>query len=248
MFSNKRKGLSGLILIVIVALLAVACSANTTPGAQNVADDGGAITVVGQGEAFGQPDKATVQVGVETFAENVEEATQTNQATLETIMAAMAELGIAPENIQTTNYNLWADQRHGEDGFEGIRGYWVSNQVSITVLDINQTGEVLQAATEAGANNIFGINFSVSDPAVLESEARAHAMADAEARATELAELSGLNLGQVKVVSEVLGQPIPFGPMGGGGFAMAESAIPEPGISPGQLSFSVQVQVTYAAE
>ncbi len=249
MLSDKRKGLAGLILIAIVALFAVACSANATPGAQASSDDGGAVTVVGRGEAFGQPDKATVQVGVETFGETVEEATQSNQATLEAIMSAMADLGIAPENIQTTNYNLWADQRRGEDGFEGIRGYWVSNQVSVTVLDIAQTGEVLQAATEAGANNIFGIHFSVSDPAALESEARAHAMADAETRATELAELAGLSLGQVKIVSEVIGQPpISFQARGGADFALAESAIPQPGISPGQLSFSVQVQVTYAAE
>jgi hypothetical protein len=248
MLIDKRKGLASLILIIIVALLAVACSANVTPAAQAIPEDGGVVTVIGRGEAFGQPDIASVQVGVETFAETVEEATQSNQATLEAIMSAMDELGIASENIQTTNFNLWADQRRGEDGFEGIRGFWVSNQVRVTVLDITQTGKVLQAATKAGANNIFGINFSVSDPAALESEARALAMADAEARATELAELAGLNLGQAKVVSEVIGQPITFPARGGADFALAQSAIPEPGISPGQLSFSVQIQVSYAAE
>lgn len=249
MFKDKRMGFAGLILITLLAMLAVACSANATPGVQALPEEGGAVTVVGRGEAFGQPDKASVQVGVETFGETVEEATQTNQATLEAIMAAMEELGIAPENIQTTNYNLWADQRRGEEGFAGIRGYWVSNQVSVTVLDITQTGEVLQAATEAGANNIFGIQFSVSDPAALESEARANAMADAEARAAELAELAGLDLGQARVVSEVIGQvPIGFRGIGGADFAVAEAAIPEPGVSPGQLSVSVQVQVTYSAE
>lgn len=250
MFKNRKQAFSGLLIIVLLALLLAACGAATTSSGNGLVqlDQGGAITVVGQGQAYGEPDKATVQVGVETFAETVEEATNQNQATLDQIMTALGEQGIEPENIQTTNYSLWADQRHSETGFEGINGYRVSNQVNVTVLDITTLGDVIAAVTEAGANNIFGINFSVSDPAALESQARANAMADAEARAAELAELAGMQLGEAKVISEVIGQtPMP---MGGGAFdmAVAEAAVPVPGISPGQLSVAMQVQVTFAAE
>jgi uncharacterized protein YggE len=239
-----------------LAIVAAAC----TPGAQTStasqetgnangnATNGGAITVIGRGEAFGQPDQANVSVGVEIFAETVEEATNENQAILDRIIEALQEEGIASEDIQTSNYSLWAEQRHNEEGFQGITGYRVSNQVNVTVRDINSLGAVLAAVTEAGANSIHGVHFSVSDPAALEAKARALAMEDARARAEELSGLAGLELGAAKLISEIIGQP-PIMPMrAGADFAIAESAIPEPGISPGQLGFQAQVQVTFNAE
>ena len=55
----------------------------------------------------------------------------------------------------------------------GIAGYRVSNQVNVKIRDIALVGDVLAAVTEAGANSIYGVNFSVADPAALEAEARA---------------------------------------------------------------------------
>lgn len=256
MFADKRLGIGLVALLAVFAIVAAAC----TPGSQSAAGsqngdsqgtdntDGGAITVIGRGEAFGEPDQANVSVGVEIFAKTVEEATSENQAILDRIMEALEEEGIAAEDIQTSNYSLWAEQRHNEEGFQGITGYRVSNQVNVTVRDINSLGVVLAAVTEAGANSIHGVHFSVSDPAALEAKARALAMEDARARAQELSGLAGLELGAAKLISEIIGQP-PIMPMrAGADFAIAESAIAEPGISPGQLGFQAQVQVTFNAE
>ena len=105
---------------------------------------------------------------------------------------------------------------------------------------------MLAAVTEAGANAIYGVNFAVADPAALEAEARALAMQDAANRAASLAELGDVSLGEITVISEVVGTPIM--PYGGGGFAMEQAASAAPGISPGQLSYQVQVQVTYGIQ
>lgn len=203
----------------------------------------GGVTVVGQGTAYGEPDRATVIVGVETFAPAVSEATTQNQETLDDVMAALAAVGIAPADIQTTNYSLFAEQIYGDRGPEGIAGYRVSNQVTVQIRDISTVGDVLGAAIEAGANSVYGVNFTVADPAALEAEARAAAMADAAARAASLAELGQVTLGEIRVISEVINQPgMPFG----GVAYMVEEAASAPGIAPGQLSYQVQVQVTYA--
>jgi uncharacterized protein YggE len=248
MFTDNRSKLFLVVLLAAFAVLAVACAPNTAQSVTGTAIDSSAITVVGQGEAFGEPDQANVQVGVEIFAETVEEAMNENQAILDKVMAALEEQGIAPEDIQTSNYNLWAEQNYGDNGFEGISGYRVSNQVNVTVRDINVLSDVLAAVTGAGANSINGVYFSVADPAALEAEARAAAMEDAKARAGELAGLAGLELGDAKVVSEVIGEP-PISPLGaGGGYAVEQAAVSKPGISPGQLSFQVQVQVTFNAQ
>jgi uncharacterized protein YggE len=243
--SKTKTTLMVLFLLGITAVL-IACNpaASTATAAQAPLATGG-ITVVGQGEAYGTPDQAQVQVGVETFAPTVSEATAQNEATLQQIMDALAALGIPTEDIQTTNYSLWAEQIYGDNGPEGIAGYRVNNQVNVTIRDIDQVSDVLTAVTEAGANSIYGINFSVADPAALEEEARAAAMADARVRGESLAALAGVELGDVVVISEVIGQPI--APMGGG-MAMADMAAAGPSISPGQLSYLVQVQVTFGIQ
>ena len=248
---SKQKNLIVVLFIAIMALALAACNAAQAGGtAAPLAQTGstvsaGGITVVGQGTAYGQPDQATVVVGVETFAATVAEATTQNQTTLDNVMAALTAAGIAAEDIQTTNYSLYAEQTYGENGPTGIAGYRVSNQVNVKIRDIALISDVLAAVTEAGANAIYGVNCSVADPAALEAEARALAMQDAANRAASLAELGSVSLGEVVVISEVVGAPVmPYG----GGYAMEQAASAAPGISPGQLSYQVQVQVTYSIQ
>jgi uncharacterized protein YggE len=238
-----------LLFVLTLAMALTACSDTLqaqplTPQDQAAAARGG-LTVVGQGIAYGEPDQATVTVGVDIFASTVSEATAQNEEALQRVMAALEAAGIAREDIQTTNYSLYAEQVYGDKGPEGIAGYRVSNQVNVKIRDISKVGDVLGSVTEAGANAIYGVNFTVADPAALEAEARAAAMADAAERAQSLAELGGVSLGETRLISEVITQPVmPLG-MGGGGYAV-EEAVSAPGISPGQLSYQVQVQVTYA--
>ncbi|MFW6063533.1 MAG: SIMPL domain-containing protein [Chloroflexota bacterium] len=232
--------------LLVLAALMVACNPTAAQPAAAQADErDGGITVVGEGEAFGQPDRADIQIGVETFDEDVAEATNQNEADVENIMSALEELDIATDDIQTSNYSLWAEQRHGDEGPEGITGYRVSNVVNVTIRDIDAVGEVIGAVTAAGANNIHGITFSVADPAALEEEAREAAISNAREKAASLAELSGVELGDVVAVSEVIGQPGPLMEGMGGRAAAQDEAAASPSISPGELGYSVQVQVTF---
>lgn len=248
---NNKKSLMVMVIVLIIGAALVGCTGTlpaqtAAPAQQQTANATGGITVVGQGTAYGEPDQATVIVGVDTFAPTVAEATAQNQATIDKIMAALEAQGIAKEDIQTTNYSLYAEQIYGEKGPEGIAGYRVSNQVNVKIRDISKVGDVLGAVTEAGANAIYGVSFSVADPAALEAEARALAMADAEKRAESLAELGNVTLGDIRLISEVVGQPIT--PLGMGGAVAMEMAAATPSISPGQLSYQVQVQVTYGIQ
>lgn len=239
------------ILIPIALLAGCAPSSASTSGQQaeaspaEQAEPPASIKVVGYGEALGQPDEAQVTVGVETFAPKVEDATGENEDVLAAILSALADADIAPEDIQTSNYSLWAEQRYGDNGPEGIAGYRVSNQVTVVIRDIKQLGDVLAAVTTAGANNIYGVQFSVADPATLEAEAREEALQDARERAESLAGLSGLTLGRIVSIDETMSQfpglPREMGAGGMGGGAEGSTSI-----SPGQLSYQSQVQVTYA--
>jgi uncharacterized protein len=210
------------------------------------------ITVVGQGSVRVTPDIAQINIGVETLAESVSEAVAENAAKMEALLAALEAEGVAEKDIQTTNFSVYFERypespRVLEEGAaaEAKPQYRVSNMVNVTVRDLDTVGEVLDAVLEAGANNIWGVNFSLDDPQEARAEARTKAMADARVRAEALAELSEVDLGPVMAISEVVG---------GSTFptvvAVAErAAVAGAGpISPGEVEISYQVQVAYFIE
>ncbi len=213
--------------------------------AQDAASSARSITVIGQGEASGPPDRASINAGVNTLAPSVVESSEQNQAIIERIMAALKQEGIEDADIQTADYSVWPEQQHDPRGTGEITitGYRVNNTVRINVKDIERLGNLLAAVTNAGATSIHGVGFSVKDTVALEDRARAAAMADARARAEALAGLAGVKLGKVMNISTSPGGSYPM-PMMGGGREMAMSAS-VPGISSGQLSINVQVQVSY---
>lgn len=252
MFSRKIL-YSGLLIISALAF-AVACTAAAAPinaaaggGAGVQAQQGGSvtrgITVVGVGKAAGTPDVARISVGVDTDSDSVQKAVDDNKAKMAALLEALKQLGIAEKDIRTSNYSVYTQQQPSPDGRTTLSvSYRVSNQVEVTVRDVSQLGDILDKAVAAGANNIYGVNFSVEDTSKLEADARAKAIADAKARAASLAQLAGVEVGDVLSISEVIGgvQPlyrtdVAMG-LGGGGTP----------IQPGELSIDMSVQVTFA--
>ncbi|RPI53513.1 MAG: DUF541 domain-containing protein, partial [Chloroflexi bacterium] len=210
------------------------------------------ITVVGIGTAGVAPDIARVTIGVEILAPTVAEAVEQNETTMAAVLAALRAAGIADRDIQTTNYSITLE-RYGEPTprpdvatEEGVAeeavtfNYRFSNMVTVTVRDLDAVAEVVDAVVEAGANNIWGVSFTVEDMSAAQANARGEAIEDARARAEALAELSGVTLGPVMSISEVVGVNQPL-------YAAAERAMQDAGgsISPGELEIGYQVQVTY---
>lgn len=237
----KSLGQAALLAMIAVSLSGVAAA----QGAPVVARS---ISVTGQGEASGPPDRAQISAGVQTLATTVAQASQENQAIVEAIMQALAEQGIDDKDIQTANYSIFPEQQHDpqQDNQIRITGYRVSNVVNVIVDDIDKVGEVLAAVTNGGANSIHGVNFMVEDSAALEQSARAAAMADARASAEELAKLAGVVLGEVLTISMSSGGGYAMPMMEARGGYMTADMAAVPGISPGQLSVNAQVFVTFA--
>jgi uncharacterized protein YggE len=230
-----------------------AAAQTTAPAAAPAVDYSPAqtITVVGQGSVRIKPDVAQVSVGVETSAETVSQAVQDNTTQMEAILAALTKAGIADKDIQTMNYSIQFDRypqplpaSTGTESGQATPLYRVSNMVNVTVRDLDKVGAVLDAVVGAGANNIWGVNFSLEDQTKAQADARANAITDAKARAQALADLNGVKLGPVMSVSEVISggsYPMPV--------AMAEKAAVGAGsISPGELEVTYQVQVSYFIE
>lgn len=122
--------------------------------------------------------------------------------------------------------------------------YRVNNTVEIVVRDVAKTGAILQAAVDAGANNVWNVSFGLDDMRPLEADARAKAVEDARARAEALAKLEGLTLGKVISVSEVIGRGISPIPM----FSAEAKFGGGPSLAIGEASVGMSVEVVFGLD
>jgi len=205
------------------------------------------ITVVGEGKTSIKPDIARVNIGVEVMKESVQEASAENKATVEAVLEALKAAGVEERDIQTSGYSVYVE-RYGTEGplAENDLRYRVSNNVNVKIRDLEDVGSLLDAAIEAGANNIYGVEFALDDASEARSLARANAVENALAKAEELAELAGVEVGQIVSLSEIIGSS-------GGYYNQMVSASAYMGlgggggtpVSPGELEVTYQIQVVY---
>ncbi|HEX5944599.1 MAG TPA: SIMPL domain-containing protein [Anaerolineales bacterium] len=231
------------LIIFTLMALALLVSACAPAGNANVRT----LSVSGSGEALLAPDIAYIYVGVHTEDPTAAEAVEENTSQTETLIQAIRDFGIDPNDIRTTNFSIYPmDRFDPSTGMpSGEKVYAVDNTVYVTVRDLTKLGDLLDTAVQAGANNINSVQFDVAEKDDALQEARAEAVEDARAQAQALAQAAGLSLGEIQSISFFDAQPYPlFDGKGGGGYA-AEAAAAAIPIQPGQLTFTVNVTVTY---
>jgi uncharacterized protein YggE len=245
----KKYWLVAMSLVLVLAVVGFAgCSAGpTTIGTVDINSQQTGIWVNGEGKVTVTPDIATLSLGIEAQATTVAEA-QTQAATaMETVMAALAENGVADKDIQTQYFSIYQVTRWDDNRDEQVViGYRVTNMVTAKIRDIGQAGLIIDAVAAAGGDytRINNISFSVDDPTPYYKEARQKAMADAKAKAEQLADLAGVKLGQPTYISEGSVSPLViYRDAGMVVPAPAESTTP---ISPGEIELTLNVQVAYA--
>lgn len=233
-----------LYLVAVVALLALIVSAcGPTTINQQALPPQRTVSVMGSGMAYLVPDIAYIYVGVHTEESSAADAVKENNAQTQKVIKALRKFGIDSKDIQTTNFSIWPQERYDPltGAPSGQKTYVVDNTVYVTMRDLDKLGELLDTVIAAGANTVNSVQFDVADKDAALKQARADAVKDAMEKAQELASAAGLNLGEIQSIGFSDSQPYPiFGGKGGG--AAVEAAVP---IQPGQLTFTVTVNVTY---
>lgn len=196
------------------------------------------VTVVGTGTARAVPDVAEWSFGVQAEAETASAALEdASEATRRTIDALRDE-GIAQEDLRTEQISLWP--RTTNDG-RAVVGYTASSSVHATVRDLDKAGAVVDAAVQAGANQVYGPSLRVSDSRAQYRAAAEAAIDDARARAEALAAHAGLTLGApVAIVESGGGVP---GPLYDRAMEAADASVP---IEPGVNEITATLTVTFA--
>lgn len=199
-------------------------AASTAPAPNNPRQ----VTVVGNGQVKGVPDTLTADVSIEASAPDVTTATNQTTDRQKSVLNALNASGIDAKDISTTGVSL--QPQYGTDG-STISGYRASNSIQITIRKLDTASQVLANVISAGgdATRINSVSYSIEDDSKLVSDARARAFNDAKERAAQYAELSGLSLGKILLISESPGSepPPPPTPMPRG--AMASDVPLQPG-------------------
>ena len=236
-------------IVGALALVAAACTPSVTvenTGTTGV-DTSTGISVTGEGKISGTPDTLTISFGVTVLEDSVTAAVAGAADSADDVIATLTTAGVAEEDIQTTNYSIFPQYDYREDT-RTLVGYQVNNTVTAKVRDLDSAGSIIDDVAAAGGDTVTvaGVSFSIEDNEQLIEAARAAAWNDADAKAGQLAELSGVTLGSpTSIVETFTTPPIPYAVDGLTLSAQAESATP---IVPGTQQVAVTLSVQYSID
>lgn len=233
-------------ILTVLALTVSACG--NAAVAPTAAPAPRTLNVSGMGVVYLTPDIVYINIGVSTQETDATKAVNSNKEKTTTVIQAVKKFGVEDKDIRTTNFNIWSNPQYDSNGIlTGEISYSIDNTVNITVRDINKLGALLDAAINAGANNIYNIQFDVEDKTEANKQARLLAMKDAKTEAQELADVASVSLGSIQTINYYETAPSPYNDysMGGRGGGMDTAASAPVPIQPGQLAVTVTVNITY---
>lgn len=200
------------------------------------------IAVVGHGEVKVAPDRASIQIGVQTRAATAAAAGAENATKQQSVLAALKALGLTTDQLSTINYNVYPEQRFDPGKEPVIVGYNVTNTIVADVRKLSQVGPVIDAALAHGANMINSLQFYSSNTDSARRTAIASAIEKARADADAAARAAGGTLAGLLEISIGGYSPPPPRPMM---MARAGATQADTPINPGEETLSVDVSTRW---
>jgi hypothetical protein len=200
------------------------------------------VTASGEGKEATAPDTAEMTFGATAQGAEPKPTLAEASEKADAILATIKQVGIPDTDIQTTGVNLYPQYDYTQGRTPSITGYQASVQVRVTLKDITKIGDTIDAAVEAGATDISGPMWTLSENAEARSVAIEKAVADAKARAEVMAQAAGKSVGEVISLGEAgVSVPIVYGDFS----RTAADGAAAPEIAPGTLEVVAHITVVY---
>jgi uncharacterized protein len=230
--TKHRPGLAG--VVAAGTLLAAPALAQSVPPAM--------ISVSGEASVSAAPDLAQIDAGVTSQAKSAREASEANNTVMGKVLLALKAADIDQKDIQTSRLSLQPEYAPNRpNGPPAIVSYRASNRVTIRLHDVLKVANTIDMMVGAGATDIGGINFTVSNASKLLDDAREQAVADARRKAEIYARATGVTLGAPLSITEGGSPgPIPYRKM-----AVGMAASPTP-VAQGEETLEITVSVSWA--
>jgi hypothetical protein len=196
------------------------------------------VTVTGEATVSVAPDTSIIRLGVTSQGKTAREANDANARQMTAVIASLKSAGIAAGDVQTSHLSIQPQYDTSKPGTARLTGFQATNQVTVRIHAIDTLPDILDKAISAGANEMSGIEFMVTERSKLLDEARAQAMADARRKADIYAKAADANVGSVVSITEAGATTSPPVAMQ----AMRAGGVP---IVPGEQTLHAQVTVSY---
>ena len=154
------------------------------------------LVVNGFGKVTGSNDIAVTTMGYSNTDKDVAKAQADNKKVMDQVYADLKKLGVEDKDLQS-NYTIYPDYNYTQDRGQELKGYRVSNSLTIKIRNLSKISDVLSLAGKHGATEVSGLSFTIDDPENLKAQARDKALADLKTRAAHLSQSLGVRLGGV---------------------------------------------------
>ncbi|HEV7136149.1 MAG TPA: SIMPL domain-containing protein [Steroidobacteraceae bacterium] len=202
------------------------------------------IQVTGRAKVPQIPDRVYIDIGVTTQAPKSEVAAARNARRLSAVIAALKHAAGSGAQLTTTEYSIAPNYNYPKDGgTPAVVGYTVSNVVRVRLDDLRKIGPVIDAATQAGSNDVRDISFALRDEQAPRSEALREAALAARQDAEALAGALGVRIVRVLSVSEASPAVGPIYPQARQ-FTARVAAAPATPVAAGTIDISATVSLT----
>jgi uncharacterized protein len=232
----------------LAAVLALGAAATPAMAQAPVPSTGAPVpttfSLSAHGETLLPPDQATINLGVQTEAATAGEALRANATKMTAVIAALKRGGLTDRDIQTSNLSINPQYVYVENQPPRLTGYQVSNQVTITVRNLANLGQAIDASVNAGANNANGITLGLANPSAAEDAARLDAVKALDAKAQLYARATGYRIVRLVHLSEGGGYTPPS-PMPMMAMSVKREAFDSTPVAGGELRVRIDVNAVY---
>ena len=204
------------------------------------------VVTSGQGEAKIVPDRARLEVSVQTRGATAAAAGSENARKQQAVLDALKKMGFAAEQLSTVNYNLYPEMQYDQRTQQSrVSGYVATNTVRVEIRDIGMIGKAIDGSLDAGANMISSLSFYASNS----DAARRAALADAVSRARDdadaIARAAGGSVGALLEIStQDIRPPVIYNRVAMADAAVGKMAAATP-VEPGEQTVTAMVTVRW---
>jgi uncharacterized protein len=202
------------------------------------------IRVTGDAKVTARPDRVQIDIGVTTRATHSQDAAAQNAREVDAVLAAVRKAAGPAAVLKTISYSLNPTYQYHPNGEEPtLTGYNAVNVVQVTLDELAKIGAVIDSATEAGANQVQGIQFTLRDTESVRAEALREAATKARAEADVLASALGLRVMRILTAEESSPRVVPVRTYAAGARITAAAATATP-VESGTLDVTADVVLT----
>lgn len=229
----------GIVTLAVLSLFLLA----RTDQVLNTAATTNTVSFSGEGKVLAKPDVAAISLSIVTEAITSKSAQDDNSNKSKAVTDFLKNQGVEEKDIKTTGYNIYPQYRYPQYDKPEIRGYQVNQTMEVKVRDLDKVSSVLDGVVSAGVNQVNSLGFEIDEPEKLKAEARQKAIKAAKAKAEELEDQLGVDLGKIVNFSESAGGfpgPIFYEKAAVGGFGGDGPSVPT-----GENEIMINVTITY---